>query len=99
MLSRRAWLVALCGPRQDLLGWAQPLDSGEPGGGWQSMGAPSKLHLKQQLGAGDQPGRKEMAVELLVFGSGRGGAGEGGAGEGTGSVGEPWQTLPVSWQG
>lgn len=74
--------MALCGPRQDLLGWAQPLDSGEPGGGWQSMGAPSKLHLKQQLGAGDQPGRKEMAVELLVFGSGRGGSGRGGSGRG-----------------
>lgn len=33
------------------------------------MGAPSKLHWKQQLGAGDQSGRKEMAVELLVCGS------------------------------
>lgn len=78
--------------------WAgpSPRTQGSLEGARQSMGAPSKLHWKQQLGTGDQSGRKEMAVELLVCGSRKGE--EGGAGEGTGS-GEPWQTLPVSWQG
>lgn len=59
--------------------WAgpSPWTQGSLEGAGQSMGAPSKLHLKQQLGAGDQSGRKEKAVELLVCGSGRGGAGGG----------------------
>lgn len=36
--------------------------------GWAKCGS----HLKQQLGAGDQPGQKEKAAELLVCVSGRG---------------------------
>lgn len=58
-------------PRRPMLsGWASAGSAGlGPAlglrGAWrgpgQSMGAPSKLHWKQQLGAGDQSGRKEMA--------------------------------------
>lgn len=59
-----------------------PWTQGSLEGAGQSMGAPSKLHLKQQLGAGDQSGRKERAMELLVCGCGRGGERERGQGWG-----------------
>lgn len=79
--------------------WAgpSPRTQGSLEGARQSMGAPSKLHWKQQLGTGDQSGRKERLWSCWYVGAGKGKR-EGGAGEGTGS-GEPWQTLPVSWQG
>lgn len=56
-----SWLVDPCGPSQDLLGWAKR-------GSTRQASSP----LKQQLGAGDQPGQKEKATELLVCVSGRG---------------------------
>lgn len=57
-----SWLVDPCGPSQDLLGWAK----------CGSTRRQASSHLKQQLGAGDQPGQKEKAAELLVCVSGRG---------------------------
>lgn len=73
-----------------LLGWAELLVSGDPGGGWAEDGSTQRAsgHLRLQLGAGDQPGQKEKARELLgcvnVRGDWSGGA---------------QVTLPVSWQG
>lgn len=53
--ASNAFLESLAGgslwASQDLLGWAQPLDSGEPGGGWAEFGSTQQASLEAAAGS------------------------------------------------